>query len=75
MCKCNKKCLSCPYSECINDTVTALDFLDIVDLEKELGIYQLEDEQCFYEELEYFVRRDRRRERQAEYMRQIRQAR
>ncbi len=62
MAKCNKKCLNCPYEDCINHTVTALDFLDIVDLEKALGIYFPEDEACFLEELEFFVRRDRKRE-------------
>lgn len=66
MAKCDKNCLSCVYADCINDTVTAMDFLDIVDLEKALGVYQPKDFDCFFIELEFFVRRDRRREREAE---------
>ena len=72
MAKCDKKCLSCPYPDCINDTVTAMDFLDVVDLEKALGVYQPEDGQWFALELEFFVRRDRRRERAADKKRRAR---
>ena len=69
MAKCDKKCFKCQYADCINDRVTSMDFLDIVDLEKEVGVYQPEDVKWFGVELEYYVRRDRRREKIIEYMR------
>ena len=72
--KCDKKCLKCRYADCVNETVTANDYLDIVDLEKALGIYLPEDEPFFYEDLLRFVRRDRKRERFEEYMQQKRGA-
>lgn len=72
--KCDKKCFKCQYADCINDRVTAMDFLDIVDLEKEVGVYQPEDEKWFVVELEYYVRRDRRREKNAELKRMERGA-
>ena len=72
---CDKKCFKCQYADCINDRVTSMDFLDIVDLEKEVGVYQPEDVKWFGVELEYYVRRERRRERAVERMQKLRNVR
>lgn len=72
MAKCNKRCLQCPYSDCVNNVVTSLDFLEIVELEKAFGFFLPGDEKYFYEDLLKFVEADRRREKDADRKRQER---
>lgn len=62
MAVCNRKCAECTYKDCIDDTFTPSDYLDLIDLEKSLGVYLPEDEKFFYDDLLAVVERQRERE-------------
>ena len=61
---CSRDCLNCPFPDCIDDTFTPVDYLDQVEEEKELGIFQPEDDEFFLIDLLRVVRSERRRERE-----------
>ena len=69
---CFRDCLNCPFPDCIDDTFTPVDYLDQVEEEKALGIFQPEDAECFLIDLLRVVRSERRRERMRARMRERR---
>ena len=73
MAVCNRKCAECSYKDCIDDTFTPSDYLDLIDLEKSLGMYLPEDEKYFYEDLLAVVERQRCREYKTCWQREKRQ--
>ena len=70
---CNRKCADCSFADCIDDSFSPTDYLDLIDLEKSLGVYLPEDEKYFYDDLLIVVLRERRKERLCAYVRDKRQ--
>ena len=48
---CHKKCLYCPYPDCLNDDYGPEDLDAVIDAEKCAGIYTKEDEEHYDAEL------------------------
>ena len=69
---CRRDCLNCIFSDCIDNGFSACDYLDQVELEKNCGIFQPEDEKYFLPDLLTIVRHERRRARARTHSRENR---
>ena len=48
---CSRDCFHCVYKDCVDGSFTPFDYIELVELEKAVGIFQPEDEQHYEEDL------------------------
>ena len=62
--RCDKDCFNCRFSDCINGALSPSDYIELVEIEREVGVFQPEDEQYYYIDLLSIVKSYERKARQ-----------
>lgn len=61
--KCNRDCFSCRFPDCIDSSFSVSDYIELVELEKEIGVFQREDENYYFLDMLAVARTEAKKER------------
>jgi hypothetical protein len=61
--RCDRNCFACRFLDCIDASFSPSDYLELVELERDLGIFQPEDEKYFLLDLVAVTKLEEKRKR------------